>query len=71
MVDENDVRHDLLPVALWADGRHDEAARVLRDAHKLDSGNESLALSGSDEVPAGFRTAIEEYYRLLAKKQTK
>jgi hypothetical protein len=38
---------------------------------KLDSGNESLALSGSDEVPAGFRTAIEEYYRLLAKKQTK
>jgi len=28
--------------ALWADGRHDEAARVLRDAHKLDSGNEVL-----------------------------
>ena len=38
---------------------------------KLDAGNESLALSGSDEVPAGFRTAIEEYYRLLAKKATK
>jgi hypothetical protein len=38
---------------------------------KLDAGNESLALSGSDEVPAGFRTAIEEYYRLLAKKSTK
>jgi tetratricopeptide (TPR) repeat protein len=28
--------------ALWADGRHDEAARVLRDAHKLDAGNEVL-----------------------------
>ena len=28
--------------ALWADGKHDEAARVLRDAHKLDSGNEVL-----------------------------
>jgi tetratricopeptide (TPR) repeat protein len=28
--------------ALWADGRHDEAARVLRDAHRLDSGNEVL-----------------------------
>jgi hypothetical protein len=38
---------------------------------KIDSGNESLALSGSDEVPAGFRTAIEEYYRSLAKRQTK
>ena len=28
--------------ALWADGKHDEAARVLRDAHKLDGGNEVL-----------------------------
>ena len=28
--------------ALWADGKHDEAARVLRDAHRLDSGNEVL-----------------------------
>ena len=28
--------------ALWADGKHDEAAQVLRDAHKLDSGNEVL-----------------------------
>jgi DNA-binding transcriptional MerR regulator len=36
---------------------------------KIDGGNESLALSGSDEVPAGFRQAIEEYYRSLAKKQ--
>ena len=38
---------------------------------KLDAGNESLALSGSDEVPAGFRQAIEEYYRQLAKNQAK
>ncbi len=35
---------------------------------KLDAGNESLALSGSDEVPPGFRQAIEEYYRQLAKR---
>jgi len=28
--------------ALWADGKHDEATRVLRDAHKLDAGNEVL-----------------------------
>ena len=26
-------------------------------------------LSGSDEIPASFRQAIEEYYRSLAKKQ--
>jgi len=36
---------------------------------KLGKGNESLALSASDEVPATFRQAIEEYYRSLAKKQ--
>jgi hypothetical protein len=37
---------------------------------KADStGNESLSLSGSDQVPEGFRQAIEEYYRSLAKKQ--
>lgn len=35
---------------------------------KIDGGSESLSLSGSDEVPAGFRQAIEEYYRALAKK---
>ncbi len=28
--------------ALWADGKHAEAAQVLRDAHKLDAGNEVL-----------------------------
>ena len=33
-----------------------------------EAGNESLSLSGSDQVPEGFRQAIEEYYRSLAKK---
>jgi hypothetical protein len=36
---------------------------------KAEPNQESLALSGSDEVPAGFRTAIEEYYRQLAKNK--
>jgi hypothetical protein len=36
---------------------------------KVESTNESLSLSGSDQVPDGFRQAIEEYYRSLAKKQ--
>jgi hypothetical protein len=36
---------------------------------KADGGDQRLSLSGSDEVPAGFRQAIEEYYRALAKKQ--
>jgi hypothetical protein len=35
---------------------------------KADAGNDSLSLSGSDQVPDGFRQAIEEYYRSLAKK---
>jgi hypothetical protein len=35
---------------------------------KADTGNDSLSLSGSDQVPEGFRQAIEEYYRSLAKK---
>jgi hypothetical protein len=35
---------------------------------KADSNNESLSLSGSDQVPEGFRQAIEEYYRSLARK---
>jgi uncharacterized protein DUF4175 len=38
---------------------------------RAESEHESLSLSGSDEVPAGFRQAIEEYYRSLAKKQPK
>src|SRR5438094_815950 len=37
---------------------------------KTDAANELLSLSGSDQVPEGFRTAIEEYYRSLAKKQS-
>ena len=32
------------------------------------AGNESLGLSGSDQVPEEFRQAMEEYYRSLAKK---
>ena len=36
---------------------------------KAETGNDSLSLSGSDQVPEGFRQAIEEYYRSLAKKQ--
>ena len=37
---------------------------------KAEAGNsDSLSLSGSDQVPEGFRQAIEEYYRSLAKKQ--
>jgi hypothetical protein len=35
---------------------------------KTEAGNDSLSLSGSDQVPEGFRQAIEEYYRSLAKK---
>jgi hypothetical protein len=35
---------------------------------RADAGNDSLSLSGSDQVPEGFRQAIEEYYRSLAKK---
>jgi hypothetical protein len=35
---------------------------------KAEAGNDSLSLSGSDQVPEGFRQAIEEYYRSLAKK---
>jgi DNA-directed RNA polymerase subunit F len=35
---------------------------------KADNGNDSLSLSGSDQVPDGFRQAIEEYYRSLSRK---
>ena len=35
---------------------------------QADGSAEQLSLSGSDEVPAGFRTAIEEYYRSLARR---
>jgi hypothetical protein len=36
---------------------------------KAEGGDQPLSLSGSDEVPSGFREAIAEYYRSLAKKQ--
>jgi hypothetical protein len=36
---------------------------------KAEPNQDALALSGSDEVPAGFRPAIEEYYRQLAKNK--
>jgi len=35
---------------------------------KLDTGNDQLFLSGSEDVPSRFRSQIEEYYRQLAKK---
>jgi hypothetical protein len=35
---------------------------------KVETGNDSLSLSGSDQVPDGFRQAIEEYYRSLARR---
>jgi len=38
---------------------------------KAEPSQDALALSGSDEVPAGFRTEIEEYYRQLAKNNKK
>ena len=38
---------------------------------KAEGGNQPLSLSASDEVPAGFRTAIEEYYRSLARRPTR
>jgi hypothetical protein len=38
---------------------------------KAEPSQDSLALSGSDEVPAGFRDQIAEYYRQLAKNNKK
>jgi hypothetical protein len=35
---------------------------------RVDTSNEQLFLSGSEDVPPSFRTLIEEYYRALAKK---
>lgn len=35
---------------------------------KVNGEGQQLFLSGSDEVPAGFRAAIEEYYRALARR---
>ena len=36
---------------------------------KVGSDDLPLTLSGSEEVPAGFREAIDEYYRALARKR--
>jgi len=35
---------------------------------RVDTTNEQLFLSGSDDVPPAFRTLIEQYYRSLNKK---
>jgi len=36
---------------------------------KLGNENNQLSLSGSDEVPAAFRRAVEEYYQKLAQQR--
>ena len=36
---------------------------------KIDGADQPLKLSGSDEVPAGFRDSIDAYFKALAKKQ--
>jgi hypothetical protein len=35
---------------------------------KVGADNNQLSLSGSDEVPAGFRQDVEEYYKKLAQR---
>jgi hypothetical protein len=35
---------------------------------RVDTSNEQLYLSGSEDVPPSFKSLIEEYYRALAKK---
>ena len=37
---------------------------------RVDTTNEQLFLSGSDDVPPAFRSLIEQYYRSLNKKPT-
>jgi hypothetical protein len=37
----------------------------------VDTSNEQLFLSGSDDIPASFKTLIEEYYRQIGKKSGK
>ena len=47
----------------------DKMKQVEFDLRKKSEGSDQpLSLSGADEVPSGFRSAIEEYYRALAKK---
>jgi hypothetical protein len=35
---------------------------------RVDTSNDQLLLSGSEDIPAAFRSLIEEYYKQLAKK---
>jgi hypothetical protein len=35
---------------------------------RIDTTNQQMYLSGSDDVPAAFRPQIEEYYRALSKQ---
>ena len=58
-------------VRAFNQGKFDVAQKKFEFAlrRKSEGGDQPLSLSGSDEVPAGFRQAIEEYYRALAKKQ--
>ena len=35
---------------------------------KLDTSNQQLFLSGSDEVPAKYKDLVDQYYRALSKK---
>ena len=35
---------------------------------RLDTGNDQLFLSGSEDVPPQFRSLIEDYYRRLSRK---
>ena len=35
---------------------------------KLDQSSNALFLNGNEEIPANFRTLVEEYYKSLAKK---
>jgi hypothetical protein len=35
---------------------------------KVDTSNEQLLLSGSEDIPDSFKALIQEYYRALAKK---
>ena len=36
---------------------------------RVDTSNNALYLSGSDEVPANYKDLIEQYYRALSKKK--
>lgn len=70
--------------ALQALGRSSEPPKDLQDLYKsavdkfkaldfairkrVDTSNEQLFLSGSEDIPDSFKTLIQEYYRQLAKK---